>query len=298
MTMEDEIGTRIATARRQAGLTQADLAAELSVTAQAVGKWERGESMPDILTFGRLASSLGVDMNYFLGMQTIDQQPEAAPGAEQPLKTPLKAAEGVLQRDMSMGNWVDANFSRLKNLGKRFSGSNIQHSRFVDSDLSGLELKGNNIQGSDFSKSDLSGATFSGANLDGDDFSDCAFTGAVFDSCAIKDCDLSRADLTRAEFAKSAILRCEFGTVDWSHISFRKCSLDTMTLRGTFTDCVFDNCGSTRLVFEDATFIDCFVKNGKMMKKATFVNCYADQISYAFLQSAQADLSGIELVES
>ena len=46
-----EIGNKIAVAGKLKNLSQAELAAQMSITAQAVGKWERGESMPDILTF-------------------------------------------------------------------------------------------------------------------------------------------------------------------------------------------------------------------------------------------------------
>ena len=45
--------------------SQAQLAGQLFISPQAVGKWERGESIPDILTIIRLAQILGVDLNYF-----------------------------------------------------------------------------------------------------------------------------------------------------------------------------------------------------------------------------------------
>ncbi|MDD4716424.1 MAG: helix-turn-helix transcriptional regulator [Oscillospiraceae bacterium] len=51
--------------RKEKGLSQAQLAGRLSVSSQAVGKWERGESMPDIIMFNRLAEILEVDLNYF-----------------------------------------------------------------------------------------------------------------------------------------------------------------------------------------------------------------------------------------
>ena len=60
-----EIGNKIAVARKLKNLSQAELAAQMAVTSQAVGKWERGESMPDILAFDRLAAVLGVELNYF-----------------------------------------------------------------------------------------------------------------------------------------------------------------------------------------------------------------------------------------
>ena len=40
-----EIGAKIAQARKLKNLSQTDLAGQMSVTSQAVGKWERGESM-------------------------------------------------------------------------------------------------------------------------------------------------------------------------------------------------------------------------------------------------------------
>ena len=64
--MENKIiGSKIAEARKRKNISQAQLAQHLFISAQAVGKWERGESFPDIITFNRLAEILGVDLNYF-----------------------------------------------------------------------------------------------------------------------------------------------------------------------------------------------------------------------------------------
>ncbi len=59
------IGNKIAEARKKINISQAQLAERLFISPQAVGKWERGESFPDIITFNRLAKTLGVDLNYF-----------------------------------------------------------------------------------------------------------------------------------------------------------------------------------------------------------------------------------------
>ncbi len=59
------VGNKIAAARKKINISQAGLAQQLFISAQAVGKWERGESMPDIMTLNRLAELLGVDLNYF-----------------------------------------------------------------------------------------------------------------------------------------------------------------------------------------------------------------------------------------
>lgn len=69
--MEDEklkkqIGTNIATYRKYAGLTQLGLAEKLNYSDKAVSKWERGESVPDVLTLVQLSELFGVTVNDLL----------------------------------------------------------------------------------------------------------------------------------------------------------------------------------------------------------------------------------------
>ena len=65
MLNSKSIGNKIADARKKINLSQAELAKQVSISPQAVGKWERGESMPDIMTLNRLAEIFLVDLNYF-----------------------------------------------------------------------------------------------------------------------------------------------------------------------------------------------------------------------------------------
>lgn len=62
-----EIGRRIATYRKEKGLTQMGLANELGVSYQAVSNWERGESMPDIAKLEDLSRELGASIDAILG---------------------------------------------------------------------------------------------------------------------------------------------------------------------------------------------------------------------------------------
>jgi DNA-binding XRE family transcriptional regulator len=62
MLNTEEFGRRLADLRRQSGKKQREVADELGVTPQAVSKWERGLSCPDILMLDELASSLGVSI--------------------------------------------------------------------------------------------------------------------------------------------------------------------------------------------------------------------------------------------
>ena len=66
--MDDEklkcrIGANIAAHRKNAGLTQAGLAEKLNYSDKAVSKWERGESVPDVLTIMQLADQFGITVN-------------------------------------------------------------------------------------------------------------------------------------------------------------------------------------------------------------------------------------------
>ncbi len=60
------IGRNIAAHRKRAGLTQAGLAEKLNYSDKAVSKWERGESVPDVLTLAQLADCFGITVNDLL----------------------------------------------------------------------------------------------------------------------------------------------------------------------------------------------------------------------------------------
>lgn len=64
--MKKSLGTQIAELRKAQGLTQAQLASQLSVTDKAVSKWERDLSCPDITTLPVLAETLGVSVDQLM----------------------------------------------------------------------------------------------------------------------------------------------------------------------------------------------------------------------------------------
>ena len=57
------IGANIAAYRKRDGLTQASLAEKLNDSDKAISKWERGESVPDVLTLMQLAELFGITVN-------------------------------------------------------------------------------------------------------------------------------------------------------------------------------------------------------------------------------------------
>lgn len=69
--MEDEklkkqIGANIALFRKRQGLTQAGLAEKINYSDKAISKWERGESVPDVVTLIALAEQLHVSVDALL----------------------------------------------------------------------------------------------------------------------------------------------------------------------------------------------------------------------------------------
>ncbi|MBR6577510.1 MAG: helix-turn-helix transcriptional regulator [Clostridia bacterium] len=72
------IGENIAYFRKKNKLTQEELAEKLSVTSQAVSKWECDSSYPDITSMQALAKSLGVTVDELInGEQQLPEVSEA-----------------------------------------------------------------------------------------------------------------------------------------------------------------------------------------------------------------------------
>lgn len=65
--MKDIISGNIARYRKAQGLTQEELASRLSVTFQAVSKWETSAAMPDITLLPKLANELHISVDRLLG---------------------------------------------------------------------------------------------------------------------------------------------------------------------------------------------------------------------------------------
>ena len=94
--MEQTIGKRIMENRKRLGLTQDALAERLSVTAQAVSKWENDQSCPDITMLPKLAEIFEISTDELLGRDR---------------SAPVHNAEVVLEEDehdgvhIQKGNW-------------------------------------------------------------------------------------------------------------------------------------------------------------------------------------------------
>jgi uncharacterized protein YjbI with pentapeptide repeats len=282
------IGNKIAEARKKIKISQAQLAQSLFISSQAVGKWERGESMPDIITLNRLSEIFGVDLNYFSGSKQteVTETTTIKPNVKQVKK---------LNWDMSRGNWVDADFSGLKNLQEKFSSSNMKSCKFVGSELSGLILKGNNLDSCDFSGSDISNSCIKNSNLANNLFNNCSLQETEFSESNIGSCDFSGADFTGTKFKTGSILKNIMLNTIWNRTTFIGMAIDETVFTGTIEDCYFENCAFYRVTFQNVTLINTFFKN-KSLKRIKFIDCHADRMTYEFLKNGKADLTGIKLL--
>lgn len=307
------IGDKIAEARKRINISQAQLAEKLFISSQAVGKWERGESMPDIITFNRLADILGVDLNYFsenyapassetAGAELVGKQPDDSSNAIQLQSGKQKKK---LNWDMSRGNWVDADFSGLKNLNEKFSSSNMQGCKFIGSDLTGLHLKGNNVNSCDFSGSNFTNSHIQASNLVNNLFKDCSLKETKFSESHISGCDFTGADFTGVEFKSGGFSGVVAKSGDpekntlakavWNRTSFNAMYLTDIVFEGTVEDCSFENSAFTRVTFRNAILINTFFKN-KSLKRLKFIDSQADRMTYEFLKNGKADLTGLKLI--
>jgi len=292
------IGQKIAEARKKMNISQAQLAQQLFVSSQAVGKWERGESMPDIITFNRMTKIMDIDLNYF----SECAKPESKETSFEQIK-PTKLSNDVISNglkkktnwDMSRGNWLDADFSGLKNLYEKFSDSNMQRCQFIRSDLSGLHLKSNNIDHCDFSNSEISNSHIQRSNIANNLFKDCFLKETEFLESYIMGNDFSGADFSGASFKLGGFQNNLIVNSVLNRTSFNAMHIANIVFEGALMDCYFENCVYSKVTFQNATLTNTFFKN-KSLKRIRFIECKVDRLTYAFLKNGKADLSGITLL--
>ena len=295
------IGNKIAEARKKSNLSQAELANKISISPQAVGKWERGESMPDITTLNRLAEIFGLDLNYFsttFQSVTTEKDPEKTSNGQpiEQLQTEPKR-RFALNWDMSNGNWVNADFSGLKDLKDKFSSSNIRNCMFIQSDLSGLTLKGNSIANCDFSQSDIRNGKIYASEISKSAFNNSSLVDAEINQSEIRNCNFDNANLSGVEFINSYFQKNSTENTVLKHTSFKNIGFSEITFCGSIEDCSFENCSFKGVKFVNANILNSFFKHNRKFNKVKFIDCKVDKLTFAFLKSNGAKLEGITIIQ-
>ena len=299
------IGNKIAEARKQLNMSQAQLAERLFISPQAVGKWERGESMPDITTFGRMAKILGVDLNYFsansqdpcpagLTDNPSTEHTAVSASAQTPDNNPDNKKR--LVRSMSTNTWAEVDFSGLNNIKETVNAANFQRCRFIDSDLMGLILKNDVMHHCDFSGSNLNQCRFQGSNLEGNTFKMCSLVEANFSASTVKGCNFEGANMTKAFFNFSSITKIETKNAILDGTAFKDSQIEDVVFEGNIENCHFEKCGFKNVEFRNATLLNTFFKYNNNLKKVRFTQCKIDSLTHAFLKNDKANTEGLILI--
>lgn len=304
------IGDKIARARKKINLSQAQLAEQLFISPQAVGKWERGESVPDIITINRLAKILGVDLNYF------SENPQSA--AEETAAEKTGNGGDHAQKIKEEVNPSGADRQLLTN----FSGSDLAETDFAGVTAHKRKFNGSALHGADFSGADLTGSSFTGSDV----------SEARFNGTNLTDCTLYALDLTGANFNKTILVRTKFSASDLAGAKFTDAKLTDVKLTATdlrktiFENCVFSGVdfkssdmsglcldGQTftgvrfdKTMLNEATFKGAILKNVSFRPSLALTNKYyraikticfdgatMDKLTYAALKGIGANLSKV-----
>lgn len=65
-TLEEIVACNLTELRKNARLTQSELAEKINYSDKSVSKWERGEALPDLKVLTQLAGLFGVSIDYFV----------------------------------------------------------------------------------------------------------------------------------------------------------------------------------------------------------------------------------------
>jgi uncharacterized protein YjbI with pentapeptide repeats len=215
------IGSKIAKARKEKNMSQAELAGLLFISPQAVGKWERGESIPDISTVNRLAEILGVDLNYF------------SENFQSAYDETLFKTGGDTDIEQKVPDVANLSSSSEQQMLTNFSGSNLSNSDFAGVTAHKRKFNGSALRGSDFAGADLTGSSFMGSDV----------REANFDGTNLTDCTLSAVDLTDASFNKTIFIRTEFTKSALIGANFANAELIDVKLTKTdLRKTIFENC--------------------------------------------------------
>lgn len=309
------IGDKIAKARKKINFSQAQLAEQLFISPQAVGKWERGESIPDIVTINKLADIFGLDLNYF---SEHSEFPEYGPpsnaikdGSEEitlKLKKedePSVSQERQLLTNFSGSNLTETDFSGVNAHKRKFNGSALRAANFSDADLTGSSFMGSDLREAGFSRTNLSDCILSANNLSDASFHKTILVRTEFHSSELTNAKFTEVKLIDAKLKASDLRKTIFENCSFQGVDFISCDMTGLCLDGqSFVDVKFDKTGLKDVTFKDATlknvsFLPTFALTNKYyraIKTICFDGATMDKLTYAALKGVGANLNKVMLV--
>lgn len=143
-----DLGSRILELRQNKNMTQGELAGRLGVTPQALSKWERNQSVPDVLILADLCRMLGVSADYLLGIESSKITETGDAKMQDEIWTELRNCIEPLELvfgEKLVSVFVDNSFmEQIANERKRLAGEGILMPMVRVRDM--LELEPNEFQ--------------------------------------------------------------------------------------------------------------------------------------------------------
>jgi uncharacterized protein YjbI with pentapeptide repeats len=294
MTTNETISKKILKGRKSKALTQSELGVLMSISPQAVGKWERGESLPDIHQLNKLASIFNVSLDYFVQ----DSFSEIGRVNHFGLDTDFIVLKEnkILERDLSKGNWEAFHFSQLLGIAQNISKSNFKTCLLDEMDLRAIKFQDCNIEFCDFNASNLSDASFSGNNILDSKFNKGILTNSNWYKSNLESCDFTDVDFSLTNFELVNFENCQLQNTKWEQTKFLKSNLSKIIFTGRLDFCHFERVSFYKVQFKDAILRNTFFKDNKNVKNIIFKNCTCDQITYDLLKISHANLDGLEII--
>lgn len=297
------IGSKIAKARKEKDMSQAQLAERLFISPQAVGKWERGESVPDIVTISRLAEILGVDLNYF-SEQFPSTSNEAAQTAQQG-PAPTGSVEKQLLTNFSGSNLPESDFAGVVAHDRKFNGSALRGANFANADLTGSSFMGSDLREANFDGANLTDCTFSANDVSGASFDKATLVHTRFKASGLNggkfsNTNLRNVILTKTDLRKTIFENCVFEGTDFKYSDLSGVCFDEQT----FIAVMFPNTALNDVSFKGATLKNVSFRSTMALTnkyyKAIGTICFdgakMDKLTYAALKGLGADLSKVTTV--
>lgn len=265
------ISERIATARKDSGITQSDLARKINMSPQNVSKWERGESLPDAVTLKAIADTLNKEIAYFYG-ENGDEQGSCVKNS------PANKSDDKKPR------------ATLNNCADKWKNLDLSHSKMDCYDFKYARFENCDFSSADFNKNKLPYAEFIRCNLNQANFAECDIFRADFKNCDVIETVFDRAELDQSDFADCTLKNMNFKNMPFNS-SCRACLIENVTFENVdfksaiFKKTIFENC-----VFTNCTFVECDFRH------TTFKSCTTDKISYGFLSISKADIKDFKIL--
>jgi len=309
------IGSKIAKARKGKSMSQAHLAQLLFISPQAVGKWERGESIPDIVTMNRLAEILEVDLNYFsenfqspnndTSFKTVDNNSDIEQTAQGVTNPSISSGERQLLTNFSGGNLLKSDFAGVIAHNRKFYGSALRGSDFTGADLTGSSFTGSDVRETNFDRTNLTDCTLSTNDLTDACFNKTILVRTIFSTSGLAgakfvDAELTDVKLTKTDLRKTVFENCIFKGVDFKYSDMRNVSLDGQTFIGVkFDKAALDEATFNGATFRNVSFRPTYALTNKYyraIKTINFDGAMMDKLTYAELKGMGADLSNVTFI--